>query len=145
MRNMLRNGALALALMGSTAFLANPSFALDPDPNPPDGPELVAPPADLPDFQLEWACCDDQTANDRDAPDIVVGFTHVECHCPRCRVTSLGRSVGFRASRWVSPSRSCLSDCAARNVAARCTRSSRGDCQTFSPGCLGTLSSLPSF
>ena len=64
MRNMLRNGALALALMGSTAFLANPSFALEPDPDPPDGPE--------PDFQLDWACCDDQTANDRDAPDIVV-------------------------------------------------------------------------
>ena len=72
MRNMLRNGALALALMGSTAFLANPSFALEPAPDPPDGPELVAPPADLPDFQLDWACCDDQTANDRDAPDIVV-------------------------------------------------------------------------
>jgi hypothetical protein len=51
---------------------ANPSFALGPDPDPPDGPELVAPPADLPDFQLDWACCDDQTANDRDAPDIVV-------------------------------------------------------------------------
>ena len=47
MRNMLRNGALALALMGSTAFLANPSFALEPDPDPPDGPE--------PDFQLDWA------------------------------------------------------------------------------------------
>lgn len=72
MRNMLRNGALALALMGSTAFLAHPSFALEPAPDPPDGPELVAPPADLPDFQLDWSCCDDQTANDRDAPDIVV-------------------------------------------------------------------------
>jgi len=72
MRNMLRNGALALALMGSAAFLANPSFAVELDTDPPVGPELVAPNADLPDFQLDWACCDDQTVNDRDAPDVVV-------------------------------------------------------------------------
>ena len=71
MRNMLRNGAFALALMGSAAFLANPSFAVEPDTDSPAGPELVAP-ADLPDFQLDWACCDDQTANDGDAQDVIV-------------------------------------------------------------------------
>ena len=70
MRNMLRNGTLALALVGSAAFLANPSFAVDTEP--PAGPELVAPHADLPDFQLDWACCDDQTVNDRDAPNVIV-------------------------------------------------------------------------
>ena len=72
MRDMLQNGTLALALMGSAAFLANPSFAVEPDTDPPDGPELVAPYGDLPDFQLDWACCDDQTVNDGDAPDVVV-------------------------------------------------------------------------
>jgi hypothetical protein len=72
MRNMLRNDTLALALIGSAAFLANPSFGVEPDTDPPAGPELVAPHADLPDFQLDWACCDDQTANDVDTPDVVV-------------------------------------------------------------------------
>jgi hypothetical protein len=71
MRNMLRNGALALALMGS-AFLANPSFAVEADTDPPVEPELVSPDADLPDFQLDWACCDDQTAIDGDVPDVAV-------------------------------------------------------------------------
>jgi hypothetical protein len=72
MRNMLRNATLALALLGSAAFLAYSSFAVEPDTDPPDGPELVAPLADLPDFQLDWACCDDQTANNSDAPHVVV-------------------------------------------------------------------------
>jgi hypothetical protein len=27
------------------------------------------------------------------------GFTHIECHCPRCRMTRV-RPVGFHASRW---------------------------------------------
>jgi hypothetical protein len=72
MRNMLRNGTLALALMCSAAFVANPSFAVEPDTEPPARPELVAPQADLPDFQLEWACCDDQTAADGHAPDVAV-------------------------------------------------------------------------
>jgi hypothetical protein len=66
MRNMLRNATLALALVGSAAFLANPSFAVVPDTDPPVGPETHAA---LPDFQLDWACCDDQTANNGDAPD----------------------------------------------------------------------------
>ena len=32
------------------------------------------------------------------------GYTHVECFCPRCRMT---RSVGSLASRWDLPSRNC--------------------------------------
>ena len=72
MRDMLQNGTLALALMGSAAFLANPSFALESDNDPPAGPEVVAPHGDLPNFQLDWVCCDDQTVNDRDAPDVIV-------------------------------------------------------------------------
>ena len=71
MINMLRNGTLALALMGSAAFLANPSFAVEFDTNRPAGPE-VAPHADLQNFQLDWVCCDDQTVNDGGAPDVVV-------------------------------------------------------------------------
>ena len=43
----------------------------EPDTDSPAGPELVAP-ADFPDFQLDWACCDDQTANDGDAQDVIV-------------------------------------------------------------------------
>ena len=31
------------------------------------------------------------------------GFTHIECHCPRCRMTRWGRSVGFHESRWDLP------------------------------------------
>ena len=62
MRNMLWNGTLALAALGSAGFLANPSLAVET--NPPARPELVAPHADVPDFQLDWACCDDQTVND---------------------------------------------------------------------------------
>jgi hypothetical protein len=60
MRNLLRNRAFALAL-GGVAFLANPSFAVEPDTQPPAGPKLVAPHANVPDFQLDWACCDDVT------------------------------------------------------------------------------------
>ena len=70
MRNMLWNGTLALAALGSAGFLANPSLAVET--NPPARPELVAPHADVPDFQLDWACCDDQTVNDHDAPDVIV-------------------------------------------------------------------------
>ena len=61
---MLWNGTLALAALGSAGFLANPSLAVET--NPPARPELVAPHADVPDFQLDWACCDDQTVNDHD-------------------------------------------------------------------------------
>ena len=69
-RNLLRNGTFALAMIGSAAFLVNPSFGAEPDSDSPVVPALVA--SDLPDFQLDWACCDDRTANDVDAPDVVV-------------------------------------------------------------------------
>ena len=69
---MLRNTTFALGLLGSAALLAGPSFAVEPDVETPAWPELLAPHADLPDFQLDWACCDDQTANDGDAQDVIV-------------------------------------------------------------------------
>jgi hypothetical protein len=71
MRNMLRNGTFALALMGSAAFLANPSFAVEPDTDQREELQAQAR-QEIPDFQLEWACCDDQTANNVHAPDVVV-------------------------------------------------------------------------
>lgn len=56
MKTSLRTGTLALALLGSAAFLSAPSFAVEPDVDSPAGPELPAPRYDRPDFQL-----DDQT------------------------------------------------------------------------------------
>ena len=47
---------MALALLSSAAFLATPSFAVEPDVDSPAGPELPAPRTDRPDFQQ-----DDQT------------------------------------------------------------------------------------
>ena len=38
----LRNSAFALALLGSAALLATPSFAVEPDVDSPAGPELPA-------------------------------------------------------------------------------------------------------
>lgn len=53
--SIMRNGSFALALVGSAALLATPSFAVEPDVDSPAGPELPAP-RDHPDFQP-----DDQT------------------------------------------------------------------------------------
>jgi hypothetical protein len=49
----LKLSALALALLGSTAFLTTPSFAIEPDVDSPAGPELPAPRTDRPDFQQD--------------------------------------------------------------------------------------------
>ncbi len=38
------------------------------------------------------------------------GFTHIECHCPRCRVTRLRPSIGFRVGS------------AVRSAAGQCIR-----------------------
>jgi hypothetical protein len=56
MSHSLRTTSLALALLGSAAFLATPTFAVEPDTDSPAGPELPAPRMDRPDFQR-----DDQT------------------------------------------------------------------------------------
>ena len=53
MRMSLRSSTLALALLGSAAFLATPSFAVEPDVDSPAGPELPAPRTDRPDFQQD--------------------------------------------------------------------------------------------
>jgi hypothetical protein len=57
----LKLSALALALLGSTAFLTTPSFAIEPDVDSPAGAELPAPRTDRPDFQQ-----DDQSGAVRD-------------------------------------------------------------------------------
>jgi hypothetical protein len=49
----LRSSTLALALLGSAAFVATPSFAVEPDVDSPAGPELPAPRTDRPDFQQD--------------------------------------------------------------------------------------------
>ena len=49
----LRTSAMALALLGSAAFLTTPSFAVEPDVDSPAGPELPAPRYDRPDFQFD--------------------------------------------------------------------------------------------
>jgi hypothetical protein len=48
----IKHSMLALALLGS-AFLAGPSFAVEPDVDSPAGPELPAPRYDRPDFQFD--------------------------------------------------------------------------------------------
>jgi hypothetical protein len=72
----LRSGALALALVGSAALLATPSFAVEPDVDSAAGPELPAPRYSHPDFQF-----DDQTGaprerdiegTDSSVPDVVI-------------------------------------------------------------------------
>jgi hypothetical protein len=74
----VKNGMLALAFIGSAAFLATPSFATEPDVDSPAGPELPAPRYDRPDFQY-----DDQTGAPRErdiegterlgeAPEVVI-------------------------------------------------------------------------
>ena len=76
----LRNGTVALAVMCSAAFLASQSSAVEPEIDPPAKHELVAPHADLPDFQLEWACCDDRTAAEGEAADVAVVEGHEHSH-----------------------------------------------------------------
>jgi hypothetical protein len=49
----IRNIALTLALLGNAAFIATPSFAVEPDTDSPAGPELPAPRTDRPDFQQD--------------------------------------------------------------------------------------------
>ncbi len=72
----LRSGALALALVGSGALLATPSFAVEPDVDSAAGPELPAPRYSHPDFQF-----DDQAGaprerdiegTDSSVPDVVI-------------------------------------------------------------------------
>jgi hypothetical protein len=58
------------------------------------------------------------------------GYTHIECHCPHCRVTRLRPLRWLPRSRWASPSRSFQSACAVRSAAALCSRSSRGELLT---------------
>src|SRR5262245_2583794 len=53
MRAAPRMGMLALALVGSVAFLPAPSFAVEPDVGSPAGPELPAPRINRPDFQQD--------------------------------------------------------------------------------------------
>jgi hypothetical protein len=53
MRTTLRMGMLALALVGSAAFLPTPSFAGEPDVDSPAGPENAAPRINRPDFQQD--------------------------------------------------------------------------------------------
>ena len=67
MRKVLRNSTLALGLLGSAALLTGPSFALESGVETPAWPELLSPHADLPNFQLDGACCasdEDQTIVD---------------------------------------------------------------------------------
>jgi hypothetical protein len=49
----LRSSTLALALLGSAAFLATPSLAVEPDVDSPVEPELPAPRTDRLDFQQD--------------------------------------------------------------------------------------------
>ena len=53
MRMSLRTSTLALALLGSAAFLTTPCFAVEPDVDLPAGAELPAPRTDRPDFQQD--------------------------------------------------------------------------------------------
>ena len=67
MRKMLRKTTFALGLLGSAALLTGPSSALESAVETPAWPELLTPPADLPHFQLDGACCasdEDQTIVD---------------------------------------------------------------------------------
>jgi hypothetical protein len=58
------------------------------------------------------------------------GFTHIECHCPRCRMTRLRPISWLSASRWDSPSHSFQHGYVARSAADQFTRSNRGDWRT---------------
>jgi hypothetical protein len=51
--NTIKKSGLALALLGSAAFLSTPCFAVEPDVDSPAGPELPAPRYDRPDFQFD--------------------------------------------------------------------------------------------
>ena len=67
MRKMLRKTTFALGLLAAAALLTGPSFALESGVETPAWPELLTPHADLPDFQLDGACCasdEDQTIVD---------------------------------------------------------------------------------
>ena len=56
----LSTATLALALAASAA-LPNPAFAVEPEKDSTAEPPLISPHADLPDFQINWTCCDDAT------------------------------------------------------------------------------------
>ena len=64
-----RKSALALALLGSTAFFATPSFAVEPDVDSAAGPELPAPRI-RPDFQT-----DDQAGASKLVPQVELAPT----------------------------------------------------------------------
>ena len=67
MRKMLRKTTFALGLLGSAALLTGPSLAVESGVETPAWPALLTPHADLPDFQLDGACCasdEDQTIVD---------------------------------------------------------------------------------
>jgi hypothetical protein len=74
--NTIRKGALALALLGSAAFLSTPSSAVEPDVDSPAGPELPAPRTDRPDFQQDdqpGAILDPEAEGaDPTPPDVVI-------------------------------------------------------------------------
>ena len=53
MSTRLTNAACALLLLGSTALVTTPTFAVEPDVDSPGGPELPAPRTDRPDFQMD--------------------------------------------------------------------------------------------
>ena len=65
--SILRKCALAIALLGNAAFLATPSFAVEPDVDSAAGPELPAP-RTVPDFQK-----DDQDGASKLVPQVEVG------------------------------------------------------------------------
>ena len=77
MRISLRTSTLAVALLAGVAFLAPPSFAVEPDVDSPAGPELPAPRTDRPDFQQDdqaGAVLDPEVegAQPRNSPDVVI-------------------------------------------------------------------------
>ena len=67
MKKILRKTTFVLGLLGSAALLTGPSLPLRSGVETPAWPELLTPPADLPDFQPDGACCasdEDQTIVD---------------------------------------------------------------------------------
>ena len=77
MRISLRTSTMAIALVAGAAFIAPPSFAVEPDVDSPAGPELPAPRTDRPDFQQDdqaGAVLDPEVegAQPRNPPDVVI-------------------------------------------------------------------------